>query len=336
MGKKYSSRKSCKLEFTSYTPFFSLVDFKNNLIMSNDIIKIERFYDSFESANELVNWMKERPKGVSTIYEVEGNKDIIVVIPTSDFNGKYAKECRENIFKSLHIIFVESGEREDLYFNYAHNVNVGIKKAMEYNPKWIIVSNDDMFPIDDELVLKDELLNIDNKKILYVKPDVEMPGYISRHKKTAIPMKVFLSSLKPGFKYDKKFGNKYHFYGRESKILKKLLNFLFIKSIVELDFMGYFMIISSEYCKIYGTPVYDETYINSSEDVDLCIRLLRSGVGMASIKYKIGYFVGKSLGSGKYRSTYREIMARTYLNYKFHNYLDSLSFGKHIQVEMPQ
>ncbi|MEM3860085.1 MAG: hypothetical protein QW478_11905 [Candidatus Micrarchaeaceae archaeon] len=83
--------------------------------------------------------MKERPKGRAEIIEVEGDKEIIVVIPTADFNGKYAKECRENIFKGLHIIFVESGFPKDPYFNYAHNCNVGIKKAMEYNPKWIVV-----------------------------------------------------------------------------------------------------------------------------------------------------------------------------------------------------
>ena len=35
--------------------------------------------------------MKERPKGIANIHEVEGNKDIIVVIPTADYNGKYAK-----------------------------------------------------------------------------------------------------------------------------------------------------------------------------------------------------------------------------------------------------
>ena len=45
--------------------------------------------------------MRERPKGVANIHEFEGDKDIIVVIPTADFNGKYAKECRENIFKGL-------------------------------------------------------------------------------------------------------------------------------------------------------------------------------------------------------------------------------------------
>jgi len=56
--------------------------------------------------------MKERPKGVPWIREVSDQKDIIVVIPTANFNGKYANECKENIFKGLHIIFVESEGEE--------------------------------------------------------------------------------------------------------------------------------------------------------------------------------------------------------------------------------
>lgn len=112
------------------------------------------FYNGFENREQLIQWMRERPKGVANIYEVEGDSDIIVVIPTADFNGKYARECRNNIFNGLHIIFVESGEVPDPYFNYAHNCNVGVKKAMEYNPKWVVVSNDDMvkLPIGNTLI----------------------------------------------------------------------------------------------------------------------------------------------------------------------------------------
>lgn len=143
--------------------FFSLIDYPNNYFTSDDPNKIIEFYNSFESCKQLIQWMKDRPKGVANIHEVDGNNDIIVVIPTADFDGKYAKKCRENIFKGLHIIFVEGSEIPDSYFNYAHNCNVGVKKAMEYNPKWIIVSNDDVnsnFKADN---LKAELSKINNK-----------------------------------------------------------------------------------------------------------------------------------------------------------------------------
>ena len=139
-----NNRLRCKFEKNNTVLFFSLVDYRNNLFTSNDPEKIIEFYNGFHNRDQLIQWMKERPKGASYIHEVEGNKDIIVVIPTADFNGKYARTCREEIFKGLHMVFVESGENPDPYFNYAHNCNVGIKRAMEYNPKWVVVSNDDM------------------------------------------------------------------------------------------------------------------------------------------------------------------------------------------------
>ena len=158
--------KVCKLRYsisiTNDKPlFFNLVDYRNILFTSNDLEKIIEFYNGFDNRDQLIQWMKERPKGVSYIHEVDGDNDIIVVIPTADFNGKYAINCRENIFKGLHMIFVESGGKDDFYFNYAHNCNVGIKKAMEYNPKWVVVSNDDMYKIDEVSILIDELHKID-------------------------------------------------------------------------------------------------------------------------------------------------------------------------------
>ncbi len=153
-----NNRKKCSVTYSEVPLFFSLVDYRNNYFTSDDPNKIIEFYNGFENREQLIWWMKERPKGVANIHEVEGDKDIIVVIPTADFNGKYAKECRENIFKGLHIIFVESGEIPDPYFNGAHNVNIGIKKAMEYNPRWIVFSNDDVYKIDSVEKLKRENL----------------------------------------------------------------------------------------------------------------------------------------------------------------------------------
>ena len=152
------SRLHCPIEYSHEELFFSLVDYRNNYFTSDDPNKIIEFYNSFENRDQLIHWMKERPKGTANIHEVEGDKEIIVVIPTADFNGKYAMECRENIFRGLHMVFVESGGKEDFYFNYAHNCNVGIKKAMEYDPKWIVVSNDDMRMIDPPSVLRTEIM----------------------------------------------------------------------------------------------------------------------------------------------------------------------------------
>ena len=139
-----SSRLYCSTKDPDKDLSFSLVDYRNNYFIVDDPNKIIEFYNEFDNREQLINWMRERPKGSSNIHEIEGESDIVVAITTADFDGKYAIDCRESIFKGLHIIFVESGGREDFYFNYVHNCNVGIRKAMEYNPKWVVVSNDDV------------------------------------------------------------------------------------------------------------------------------------------------------------------------------------------------
>ena len=169
-----NSRLYCYTNYPEKELFFSLVDYRNNYFTSEDSDKIIEFYKGFDNREQLINWMRERPKGSSTIHEVEGEKDIVIVITTADFDGKYAIDCRKSIFKGLHIIFVESGGRGDFYFNYAHNCNVGIRKAMEYNPKWVVVSNDDVYKIDDISILQKQLEFVNDKKIdtVFTEPSI--------------------------------------------------------------------------------------------------------------------------------------------------------------------
>ena len=83
-----NSRQRCVFERYDDDLFFSLVCYRNNLFTSNDPDKIIEFYNGFDNRDQLIQWMKERPKGVSYIHEVDGYKDIVVVIPTADLNGK--------------------------------------------------------------------------------------------------------------------------------------------------------------------------------------------------------------------------------------------------------
>jgi len=312
----YISRKRCPFEKPEKEElFFSLMDYRNNLFTSNDPNKIIEFYDGFENRDELVEWMRERPKGASYIYEVEGNKDIIVVIPTADFNGKYAKECRENIFKGLHMIFVESGEIPDPYFNGAHNVNVGIKRALKYSPKWIIYSGDDMYKIDDVDVLK-ELLKIDPAKVDIVFPVQgnyhTLPMYIGK-KNFVYELYRFLSDYQVWHLY-RKFNIKYFyaFHNYKSKVVfKKIRGTDFICTVA-------FGIFSANYVRKKNGIIFDETFINEHEDLDLSFRLLLSGANVHRINYRIGAYKGSSLGMGRDRGL-RQVAGRAYFNYKFEN-----------------
>lgn len=297
---------------------FSLVGYFNDLFTSNDPNDIIEFYNSFKSHNQLIKWMKERPKGVSYIHEVEGRKDIIVVITTADFNGKYAKACRDEIFKGLHMIFVESGVG-NFYFNYAHNCNVGIKKALEYNPKWIILSNDDMYKIDDLNILSKELSYIDNTKYMsvFTKPS----RYHSYN--TCVGKKRFLLTdiayliyhLKGrsllNWRIVRKIATKQNYdlrwwLGPRSRVLGKL----FLSNTYFFIMTSSFAILSSKFCK-NKIDVFNETYQNGEEDWELSIEL--SKFERAIIDYKIGDIIGGTLENGLKRGI-RDLVNTVYFN----------------------
>ena len=300
------------------------MDYRNNYFTSDDSNKIIEFYNGFEDRDQLIQWMRERPKGVVNIREVDGDKDILVVIPTADFNGKYARECRDNIFKGLHIVFVESGGRGDFYFNYAHNVNVGIKKAMEYNPKWVIYSGDDMYKIDEIGKLKDELKRIDMNKIMavYAKPSSyhTVTLYISEINTLE---RLYSLYRNEGYVTEirNKYGIKYAIWARETNRhpkLKRILKGIITKKIEDSEFINSqsFGIYSSIFIKQLNNILFDENYVNSTEEVDLSYYIKLSKTPYAIIDYQIGDFVGATLGTGISRRL-RFILGDTYFLNKY-------------------
>ena len=339
---KSKSRLVCPIANDSKGVFFSLVDYRNSYFTSDNPDKIVEFYNSFKDREELIEWMKERPKGTANIYEVDGEKDIIVVIPTADFNGKYAKECRENIFKGLHIIFVESGGKEDFYFNIAHNINIGIKKAMEYSPKWIVVSNDDMYKIDDISLLISQLEKVDNKAIgtCFLRPQTiyySTPDNVVKIRKT---MKMAATLL--GFLFPRKIRETLYLMNKFSvnfltwslrnrsvtrsnnKVLNKVVLYLydfFFEETLEFTNIISFGIFSSNALKTLFNEdgyAFDPVFINWDEDSDLSIRLLKSDFRSAWVDFKIGYYLSSSLGL-THGKALRENASRVYFSWKIEN-----------------
>jgi hypothetical protein len=238
--------------------------------------------------------MKERPKGHYDIIEVEGNKDIIVVIPTADFNGKFAKACRDDIFKGLHIIFVQSGGKEDYYFNYAHNSNAGFKKALEYNPKWIVLSNDDMYKIDDVEVLKKELLKIDHKDydVIFTQPsryhsipdNIGKENILRKIALTLILKRRMQKKIERKFKVTL-FAVPVHSYYR----------FFYKPGYRYIQFVD-FCIFSSSFTREKDGKLFNEDFINCREDNDLSLKISLKRDRYTFINYKIGDYMGQSLG----------------------------------------
>lgn len=334
-----NSRLYCHTKYPEKDLFFSLIDYHNNYFTSDDPDKIIEFYNGFENPDQLINWMRERPKGFSNIHEIDGEKNIVVVIPTADFNGNFAIDCRESIFKGLHIIFVESGERGDFYFNYAHNVNVGIKKAMRYNPKWVVVSNDDVFKIDDIAILQRELSKRDENKITSVYTNKsKYHDIIFDISSYTVLYKIFLPILKHKTRYFYKTQSKFNLkFGlvskmatKESSMPEKMKQFAFHKLLTrtrlkDIIVPGDFLIISSFGLKILMEQykqdyLLDENFINGHEDVDLAIKLKVGRFRTDRINYNIGDFVGSTLGNG-YQRQLRTISDDVYIFEKYQSLL---------------
>ena len=320
------SRLYCPIQTYKGEVFFSLVDYRNSRFTSNNPDKIIEFYESFENRDDLIEWMKERPKGVANIYEVDGDNEITVVITTADFNGKYAKECKENIFKGLRMIFVESGGEGDFYFNYAHNCNVGIRKAMEYTPKWVVVSNDDMIMIDDKDVLSNKLSAIDQEKIMVVftKPTIYHSYPISVGKKRPIitDFALLFYGLKHKSERDFKLENKIKrrfkvkwIKGPGNRVLSRVL----LKNSRIFLLTSSFAIFSSYLLLRERNEIFDETYINGWEDFDLSMGMSIKNLRHQIIDYRIYDQIGSTLSrtrEEKWNRLLRNVVNQAYLDYK--------------------
>jgi GT2 family glycosyltransferase len=259
---------------------------------------------------------------MSYIHEVEGDKDIIVVIPTADFNGKYARTCREEIFKGLHMVFVESGENPDPYFNYAHNCNVGIKRAMEYNPKWVVVSNDDMKKVSRIDNLRDELSKLDESDLIVYAAQ----GAGLHSKKIRVGYRTIagkLISLRK--KYDRSIlrleKSLSHKFGRILRISVEIFPFkFFISKKYVFILPASFCIFTSKYVEYLRLNVFDETFINGLEDVDMSLHLSKIGKPIQYVDFYIDEVGGGTLGKWGSCRYFRDFVNHIYFTLK---YLDS-------------
>jgi hypothetical protein len=293
------------------------LDELNKLFTSKNPEDVMRFYDHFDNAEQLISWMKDRPSAPMRIFEQKGKKDIVVVIPTANHNGKLANNCKK-IFKGLQIVFVESNGP---FFNYARSCNLGLKYASNYKPKWLVLSNDDIQKTEKISVVRSKILALDPNKVKLAVPVQVVNNSIQRNE-------VYLvKSNKLSFIYYSLLSLKYlgimrvFFFCRLSKRLK--LNYLvggkhnsnrfFFKKVFKFILPSYFIIINSDFLKMKNL-VFDETFVNGEEDTDLVLRNLSGIYKMDLTVTNVGNG-GNSLGVGKIRNL-RNISNRTYLNYK--------------------
>jgi GT2 family glycosyltransferase len=242
------------------------------------------------------------------IYEVEGEKDIVIVIPTANHDGEYARNCANEIFKGQQIIFVESSGP---FFNYARSCNFGLKYALKYKPKWVVLSNDDEYKIDDISILKNDLSELDNTAIdnVFVKETKYHSHPISIYKQRLLLLyRNFNRYNKTRLELFKKYNIK--FLVRQINFYRKF----FMKTVYTFELTGSFAIFSSNF--LSSGNFLNEAYINSMEDVDLSLRISKGGFKTKYVDFKIGDYIAKSLGWSVSR-TLRNVANLTYINKKF-------------------
>ncbi|MGC8516235.1 MAG: hypothetical protein ACP5OC_08925, partial [Thermoplasmata archaeon] len=215
------------------------------------------------------------------------------------------------------------------YFNFAHNCNVGIKKALEYNPKWIVVSNDDMYKIDSTGVLIRAVSNIDHMKTMavFTEPSKYHNFQVCVGEKRGILFSVasILYGLRhlqdKNFRIENNIKKKFRFKwtrGPDSFLISKLI----LRKSRAFLLSGDFFILSGYLAKLRGGEIFDEFYINGWDDLDLSLRISLGGLNYTIIDFKIGDLVGSTLSPTKeenWNRLLRDIANKVYLDYKISN-----------------
>ena len=293
----------------------------DSLFLSKDPADVFAFYSKFNNAGDILAYVRGRTYNKPRIFEKDGDKDVVAVIPTRDHNGEFAKSFCD-IFKGFHIIMAESGN--DPYFNYTKNTNLAVEKAVSYDPKWIIVSNDDMYGIDDPAVLRQGLLRLDNGKIdnVWISPEPEHHHCHSIHlveckKALGILRKVQGAYQRKAHAVLNKFGVDYTLlYGQFKPHYS-----LFLRNVKQFLVTEDFFVISGKYASsIYnsGHRLYDEAFINNAEDAWLSL-----GFGperSAYLEFKIGSKINGTFTPSKSNDA-RGILEMILFDYKLKEYL---------------
>ncbi|AWR99383.1 hypothetical protein [Metallosphaera hakonensis] len=283
-----------------------------NLFTSDDVKKIEQIYSDF-NRESIISWMRNRLTADISIFEINGDEEIVVVIPTADVNGSKARESSE-VFRGSKIILVES---KGSLFNYARSVNAGVKYALNFSPKWVVVSNDDVHKIDDMSTLRDQLSTA-TKGLVLAKPSKYHSYAVSLMSVDKLEFIKAMSLIGKTFRLPpaEVYGYLTVKYGEK----------LGIKTMVLIDSMigpfkriggkivdsfingGSFMILNRN---IINEKILDETFINGYEDVYFSMKMRND---MEIIDFRINEDRGASLGFGKFRF-YRSYVNEIYLNW---------------------
>jgi len=273
------------------------------LYWSDRLDPVIRFYSHFRNPQELILWMKGRHRGILRVEVREGDGEIAVVIPTPNLQGERAERARR-LFRGFLTILVESRGR---MFSYAVSVNAGVKEALRWNPRWIVVSNDDVLQVEGlgEVRERTESLNHKREAIIYaregryhsywvhlVKVNRSFPHLMRLYGLISGDKRIWVQGLlrtKYGEKLRAELESIPHFMlGRLSALS------LALAGERKCDFLnfGSFGIFSRG--TVREGELMDPTFINSHEDVELSLRVRERLISNLRVVEEIGGSLGFS------------------------------------------
>lgn len=261
---------------------------------SDRLTDIINFYSSFKDDKELISWMKRRPNRKYFVHEKFGAKDIIVVIPTINHRGKLAINSIK-IFNGLHIIFVESKINPNYTpsFTFSRSVNIGLKHALKYRPKWVILANDDMYTIDNLGVLKNELSKLNPRSVDAAFAEVKNGTYVDCISTPLITLKLYRRFADIYLRKQEEILNKFDVRLRAFKYSFKN-RFLYSKPLTKFTCFGPFVVFSYEFLKKNRGAVFDEVFLTGSEDIYLSYKLSKNKGRYIKINYRVGHIGSQS------------------------------------------
>lgn len=286
---------------------------------SRDYREVANFYQHFSDSKGLVEWMIRREDGPAEIYEIQGDTSVVVVILTMDHKNRHPTICSDQIFKGLHIVFVENGQNDPL-FNFARNSNIGLSYALKYQPDWVIQTGDDMYKIDDVSILSKALSEVDKNEYdtIFTNPPTMYHSHREYIGKRNLARRLYYKIADQGHKIRKKIEDRFaiDYMIRPAFGISKIM----LKPVESILLTQAFGIFSSKFLRKFDGKPYDRTYINNIEEFDLSYRLNKNARRMGFVDYRVGDYKGASFGNG-YDRWMRSIASEVYFNYKLTNHL---------------
>ena len=267
--------------------------------------------------DDLPAFLDNLPKSEVVVRPIRSllNPFIAAVVPTINFNSDRARKVSD-FFSPYPVIFVESSGP---YFNYARSCNKGIEAALRLKPTWIIVSNDDIVPLQPFLDLVNTLSNA--KGSIYTVTDPSRKGghggrvFITKMNAFGLVFELLQLLLKRDFvsiQVIVRFGLKKNSYctGDLDTFFPKLISHFGKQKSVEYKSFSDFCIFKADILEKFR---FNENFWNNYEDRELSYRLFKAGYELSILPFKLGS-VGDVSFSGSVRRRLQNQINKIYFS----------------------